>query len=77
MNPVHGARTIKGRINEYIELQKPTLDHIAARNIRISLEVKLWRLRNKMYDGEYMIPVIRIYILYLQTVLLKAGPSVT
>ena len=41
MNPVHGARTIKGRINEYIELQKPTLDHIAARNIRISLDKRI------------------------------------
>ena len=36
-----GARTIKGGMKIYIELQKHTRDQMAARNIRISLNKRI------------------------------------
>jgi len=39
------------------------------------LEVRLRRLLRKTYEDKFS--VVRIYLLYLQTVLITAGPSVT
>ena len=39
------------------------------------LKVELPRLRRKTCEEKYDISVIRIYLLYLQTVLITAGPS--
>ena len=54
-----GARMTKRGINLYIELQKRKLDQIAARNKNVPrqtysfLEVKLRRLRRKMYENKH------------------------
>ena len=67
----------------YIELQKFWLDQIAARNIRISLENAYSFLEVNPDVSEEtrgkanMIPVKRIYLLYLQTVLIIVRPGVT
>ena len=68
-----GTGTIKEGINLYIELQKHKLDQIAARNMKISIEKRKLHVSEK----KNMIPVTRIYLLYLQTVLIIAGPGVT
>ena len=73
---------MKGERNLYIELQKHKLGQIAARNERISLdkriflEVKLAVSEDKRRRAN-VISVKRIYLLYLQTVLIIAGPCVT
>ena len=73
---------MKGERNLYIELQKHKLGQIAASNKRISvdkrifLEVKLAVSEEKRRRAN-VIPVKRIYLLYLQTVLIIAGPGVT
>ena len=63
-----GAKTIKGGINLYIELQK----HKLSRKAYIVFS-KLSHASPK----KNMILVTRIYLLYLQTVLIIAGPGVT
>ena len=76
------TRTIKGERNLYIELQKHKLGQIAARNKRISLDKRNIFLEVKLAVSEEkrrranVIPVKRIYLLYLQTVLIIAGPGV-
>ena len=73
-----GTRTNKGGINLYIELQKHKLDQIAARNMKISLEKRIaFSKLSYVSPKKNMIPVTRIYLLYLQTVLIIAGPGVT
>ena len=78
-----GTRTTKGERNLYIELQKHKLGQIAARNKRISLDKRNIFLEVKLAVSEEkrrranVIPVKRIYLLYLQTVQIIAGPSVT
>ena len=76
-----GTRTIKGGqggINLYIELQKHKLDQIAVRNMKISLEKRIaFSKLSYVSPKKNMIPVTRIYLLYLQTVLIIAGPGVT
>ena len=73
-----GTRTIKGGINLYIELQKHKLDQIAVRNMKISLEKRIaFSKLSYVSPKKNMIPVTRIYLLYLQTVLIIARPSVT
>ena len=68
--------------NLYIELEKHKVDHIAARNIkmsldkRIALRVKARRLRRKTYQDKCDICDENLP-LYLQTVLIAAGPGVT
>ena len=69
-----GTRTIKGGqggINLYIELQKHKLDQIAARNMKISQEKRIaFSKLSYVSPKKTMIPVTRIYPLYLQTVLI-------
>ena len=73
-----GTGTIKGGINLYIELQKHKLDQIAARNIRISLDKRIaFSKLSHASPKKNMILVTRIYLLYLQTLLIIAGPGVT
>ena len=73
-----GTRTIKGGLNLYIELQKHKLDQIAARNMKISIEKRVaFSKLSYVSPKKNMIPVTRIYLLYLQTVLIIAGPGVT
>ena len=78
----------KGGINLYIEQEKHKLDQIAARNIRVSrqtrsfFEVKLRHPRRKTIEGKDVIrdkneSRINLHVLYSQTVLITAGPSVT
>ena len=72
-----GTRAIKGGINLYIELQKHKLDQIAARNMKISLEKRIAFSKSSYASPKKnMIPVARIYLLYLQTVLIIAGSGV-
>ena len=77
----YGTRTLKGGqggINLYIELQKHELLQIAARNMKISLEKRIaFSKLSYVSPKKNMIPVTRIYLLYLQTVLIIAGPGVT
>ena len=74
---------IKAGINLYIEPQKHKLDQVAARNIRISLDKckpfskQSYGVSEEKRTKASMIPVTRIYLVYLQTVLIIAGPSVT
>jgi len=77
-----GSRTTTGGINLHIELEKPKLDQITARNIGMSLDkriaflnVKLRHLPERIIREQNTTSVIRIYLLYLQTVLIEAGPG--
>ena len=80
-----GTITIKGERNLNIELQKHKLYQKTARNIRISLDKRTAGFFFKLnYDVSKekrrranMIPVTRIYLLHLQTVLIIAGPGIT
>ena len=72
-----GTRTIKGGINPYIEIQdiELQLDHITARNMKISLEKRIaFSKLSYVSLKKNMIPVTRIYLLYLH---ITAGPGVT
>ena len=80
------ARTIKGERNLYIELQKDKLDQIMQEKREnfygqtySFLEVKLqsYSGSEEKHRRANMIPVTRIYLLYLHTVLIIAGPGVT
>ena len=71
------TRAIKGGINLNIELQKHKLDQIAARNMKISLEKRIAFSKSSYASPKKnMVPVTRIYLLYLQTVLIIAGPGI-
>ena len=80
-DPVHVVLELSKEKETYIKLQKHKLGQIAARNKRISLDKRNIFLKVKLAVSEEkrrranVIPVKRIYLLYLQTVLIIAGPA--